>query len=468
MAMINSSTLWDFQDRAVMDIQRHFQTGIRGVFLTSPTGSGKTRKFTHLTHKWTSAGNRVCIIAHRKELIGQASKSIIKQTMLHGIIQAGPSTCPQAPIQIVSIDSMDKRDLPWYPEYIIIDEAHLSTANKYQEFLSRYLQARLLLVSATPVRLDGSGFRDMAQEMVIAASVQQLVNHPEKILVPAAMFGGMELERLERIIPIRHGDFDIRECQAFFSRPEMIEDAVSRYVMHAAGLKGIQFCTGIDHSMAMCAEFNRRGIRAEHIDGKSKDRDAILYRHRTGQTTILCNANLLIEGYDDKSIKYIGLSLATESLAGYLQRTGRGLRRHPESGKTKCVIVDQGQNRKRHGHVMDDRDWSLYKSPKHDYCEPLQCRQCQADMPKHAYVCLVCGYRRIAVSGSIVTLHPDTPAPPEHEIIRRYRQLLRWAKREGQTAGWAHLKVIERFGAEEAHRCINYNVALRIQREEGF
>ena len=66
---------------------------INNVMLQMPTGTGKTVVFASIVHdilswcKVNSHHSKILIIAHRKELIYQASKKLEK--VPHGIIQSG-------------------------------------------------------------------------------------------------------------------------------------------------------------------------------------------------------------------------------------------------------------------------------------------------------------------------------------------------------------------------------------------
>jgi superfamily II DNA or RNA helicase len=74
-----------------------------------------------------------------------------------GIIKAGYPTNYDRDIQVVSVQSLTRR-LNHCPEFdlIIVDEAHHSTANSYRTILNRFPAAKVLGVTATPIRLDGN------------------------------------------------------------------------------------------------------------------------------------------------------------------------------------------------------------------------------------------------------------------------------------------------------------------------
>ncbi len=61
----------------------------------------------------------------------------------------------------------------------------------------------------------------------------------------------------------------------------------------------MQFCVDIQHAKDAAEIHRMHGIKAEAIWGVDPERASKLARHQSGDITILCNAQLLTEGYDD-------------------------------------------------------------------------------------------------------------------------------------------------------------------------
>jgi type I site-specific restriction endonuclease len=81
-----------------------------------------------------------------------------------------------------------------------------------------------------------------------------------------------------------------------------------------------------------------RGLLAEHVDGQTNERQAILERFKRDQTRVLCNAMLLTEGYDEPSIDCVVCLRPTKVRALYSQIIGRGTRLWP--GKDHLLVLD--------------------------------------------------------------------------------------------------------------------------------
>ena len=464
-------TLRDYQQKAVNEILGAFGRGVRGIFAVLPTGAGKTVIFTEVIKTFISDAKGVAVVAHRRELIDQASKTIMANDMHCGIIRACNSTFPLAPIQVCSIDSMRTRELPWAPDLIILDEAHLSKANRYKDFLDRYPDAKLLLVSATPKRKDGSGFSDLAEKMVLGPSIQELIDHPEgPFLVPPVMFTGSDLGDLDKKVKVTAGDYNQGDLQRHMSGVKLVGDIVEMYLKHAAGRKGVVFCSGVKHSQLVADQFNAHGVRAEHLDGSMSDevRKAIIGRLKNGETTIVTNDSVLCEGWDETSISYVGLAKPTKSEALYIQMAGRGIRIHP--GKSDCVINDHGANVARHGHLLEYRQWSLKGSKgvrQRPDLEPYyECRSCGNWFPHTLLECPSCGWAKPVrlVEVNTAPLEKAEKKEAEHPILRDYRRLLKYARDKGYKAGWAYFKLLEKNSDTDISSVINYSTSRRYEK----
>lgn len=226
--------LRDYQQAAIDSVQRSFESGSQGVFLCLPTGGGKTVIFTEIIRQAVEQGQRCVVLAHRGELIKQAGKTIDRTGLFHGVIKACDSTFPLAPIQIASVDSMRSRELPWEPDLIVVDEAHLAKANRYSSFFAKYPRARKLLVSATPVRADGTGFSDIADELIIGSTVLSLIEHPEgPFLVPARIFTGSQLGGKLDSVKTLGGDYNQGQLERIMTGTQLVGDIVEQYKIRA-------------------------------------------------------------------------------------------------------------------------------------------------------------------------------------------------------------------------------------------
>ena len=120
----------------------------------------------------------------------------------------------------------------------------------------------------------------------------------------------------------------------------------------------ILFAPSIAMSKAFAKEFKQNGIRAEHIDGtmRKADRKDALEAFRKGEIKVICNVDLISEGFDMSDADCVILTRPTESLAMFMQQAFRAMRYR--EGKT-AIILDHANNIALHGEIDQIFDWSL-------------------------------------------------------------------------------------------------------------
>lgn len=468
--------LRDYQQASIAAVNAYFMNGASGVFLVLPTGGGKTVIFSEIIKARILEGQKCVIVAHRNALIWQAARTLSDMGILVGVIKAGPSTCPAAPVQVVSIDSMRGRDLPWEPDLIVLDEAHLAKARRYISFIDKNPLAKRLLVSATPIRLDGSGFDDLADELFIGSTINGLIEHTEgPFLVPPRMFTGVDFGSELGTVTTTAGDFNQAQVEQVMRQSHLVGNVVDEYLKHASGRKGVVFATGVQHSMDLAQAFCRANIPAEHIDGTMNDQQtaAVLERLKMGLIKIVCNANMLCEGWDEPSISYVGLARPTQSLALYIQQAGRGLRLNGPTweasranGKTDCIVIDHGMNVELHGHVLEERAWSLHGQGKVKVKrkKPKLCPKCGQVVLGLPVECSGCGHvfmkraTPMAVEGRLAEAKPVALNP----IQKHYAKLLRACYARGYKPGKAWFQLQDRYGPEAAKQALSFSDSKRL------
>ena len=117
---------------------------------------------------------KVLILAHRKELIEQASERIA--FVPHGIIMSGVTPDYEQRIQIASVMTMANRLDKFCPEFIIVDECHHAVAGSWEKITSAYPDAFILGVTATPCRLDGKGLKSAFDVLIEGPNIKSLID----------------------------------------------------------------------------------------------------------------------------------------------------------------------------------------------------------------------------------------------------------------------------------------------------
>jgi DNA repair protein RadD len=362
---MSAAELRSYQVDVLADVDRAVAAGQRHVLLVAPTGSGKTIVAGRLIRNTVDRGQRVLIFAHRREIISQTSLKLLAEDIEHGIIQSGFPPHLHFPVQVATIQTLAARtrsrrlELP-AADLVIVDEAHHSTARTYRAVIAAYPDAILIGLTATPCRGDGRGLGGIFDVIIECPQVAELTARGH--LVPAVIYAPAERLNL-RGVQVRQGDYVEAQLAARVDRDDLVGDIVTQWHRHAEQRRTVVFATGVRHSMHIAAEFRRAGVCAEHVDGSTPkdERDAILARLASGETTVVTNCMVLTEGFDLPVMGCIVLARPTRKMGLYRQMIGRGLR--PAEGKVDCTVLDHAGAVFVHGFPDDPVEWTL--SPDH-------------------------------------------------------------------------------------------------------
>ena len=449
-------TLRNYQNRDVNRLRQAFRI-VRAALYVLPTGGGKTFCFSYITKNAAARGNRVWILVHRQELLLQSSESLSELGVEHGLIAPGHSPTTDL-VQVASVQTLVRRlGRIQPPDLIVIDEAHHANAASWAKVIEAYPQTRLLGVTATPCRMDGSGlgkhaggyFEEMIQGPTIAELIEQGYLSPPRVYAPPS---GLDLSGVKS----RYGDYVKKEMAAAVDRPKITGSAVEHYRRICPGVPAIAFCASVAHAEHVAAEFRGAGFRAASVDGTMHDsqRKGLIASLGNGRLQVLTSCDIVSEGTDIPVVGVAILLRPTQSTGLYLQQVGRALRTYP--GKEYAVILDHVGNCHRHGLPDDIREWSLEgtrkngkkKKPEEKIDRVKQCERCYA-VHAPAPKCPQCGHE-----------YDDAPLPEtvdgqlkevdemEAERIRRARQQERAraksledleaiGRQRGYKPGWA-------------------------------
>lgn len=390
------------QEKAIKDLRAAYRRGFKAPVMIAPTGFGKSATAICMIQNALDKGRRVWFIAHLKEILNDTSNRLRDAGIPHGWIAAGRDGNRSLPVQVAMVQTLVRRlDRYQPPDLIIVDEAHLAVANTYQQIFEwagagpkfkRPGGAHMLLLTATPKRLDGRGMGEVADILVPTCSTQDLID--EGLLAPIRYYAPSDPDLSG--VHTSMGDFNQGELAAAMDKPVITGSAVAHYRKLAEGRPAVAFCVTVEHARNVADKFNRAGYRAVAISGESDpvERDAALQGLRDGVLDVVCNCALWVAGVDAPSIGCIILLTPTQSVVKYLQSIGRGLRTHP--GKTECVVLDHAGNVKRHGLPTDPREWTLdavekKKNAKKSEVPVKTCPLCFATVPSVVTDCQ-CGH----------------------------------------------------------------------------
>ena len=439
-----------YQTKSLTMIRTHYAKKQKKVMLHLATGGGKTVIFCEVL-KGVNKKNKFGIIVVRgRKLVDQASKRLDREGVQHGVMMAGhPKYNPKFKIQVCSIDTLRSRSLRPKADLIVIDEAHLATSKSYMDFLSDYPEAYILAVTATPY--TDKPLRHLAEVVVKPIGIQDLIDQGH--LVGPRYFAPNlpDLSGVKTQTTSEGKDYNQKQLSEVMEQADLVGDIATHWLELAKGRPTIAFCVSVVHSKKLTEYLNSRGIRAEHVDANSsdKEREEVIGRLENGSIDIICNVGILCLGVDIPCVSCIVMARPTKSAILYIQQGGRGTR--PFKDKKDFIILDHAGNVFRHGFLTDEKEANLEgkdKTKKIDSeVSPKQCQVCFAVF-KEA-VCPCCGNANeskirqwVVADGNLKELKPEDLDPVKLFI----NDMKRIRKEKGYKLGWVYFQVKDKFG----------------------
>jgi DNA repair protein RadD len=410
-------------------MRRRYLAGASRICYVLPTGGGKTVVFAFVVSSASQRGRRVLILGHREEIVAQIATTLTAMGVLHGIIAPNyPATT--WPVQVASVSTFARRMDPAAQPFdlIVVDEAHHALAASWRSIIAAYPKARILGVTATPVRLDGKGLGDVFDDMIVGPDVSTLIKG--EYLVPSVFFTPARLPNLSQV-KSRAGDYALDQLSVKMSDRSLIMRGVADYKDRCPGVPAVAFGVDRQHSEKIAEAFREAGFRSAYVDGETSrdERKRRIAALGTGELDVLCNCGLISEGVDVPSIGAAVLMRPTQSLTVYLQQVGRALR--PAPGKTRAIVLDHAGNCLRHGLPDAPRHWSLESSKgrQKERHELVRCAACGA-VSVPAPFCSNCGAPPKPVGPSSLELWLELTSTPGLAAELRgmsYAAVVAWA-----------------------------------------
>lgn len=434
-----------YQTALVQKVHDNFKRGKKSACIVLPCGGGKSVIVAEIARRTTEKLNRVLFLVHRIELCEQIERTF----RAWGVDMA---FC-----QIMMVQTACRRLKKLNPPSLIItDESHHSKSTSYRRIYDFFPNAYRVGVTATPVRLDGTGLGDVYNTLIEGVSAKWLIEN--NFLSPYTYYAPTVADL--NGIKIQRGEFETKSAENVLFNRTVFGNVISHYRKLADGKQAICYCVSVKHSSAMADEFQDNGISAVHIDGTTPkaERQRIIEDFRNGKVKILCNVDLISEGFDVPDCECAILLRPTKSLTLYIQQAMRCMRYKPEKS---AVIIDHVGNYARFGMPDADRQWTLQDKPKkarqqaENEVKVLQCPECFYTFHPEddVKVCPECGYvfpkkeRTLEIEDGaelknitgFVLKYDDSP-----DQCRNMQDLQKYAKNHGYKSGWCWYQARQR------------------------
>lgn len=396
----NKRKLYDHQRMAMKNLDVMNRQSSYSTLVVLPTGGGKTyTAAVWLLRNAIDKRHKVLWIAHRQTLLDQAAytfqeypfseyipnissftyRIISGETKHDRTIDIEKKDC----ILFVSKDSLGRNlsalDLWLKGEkelYLIVDEAHHSTAKTYRRVIDyvkkKVPNVKLIGLTATPFRtaeseqgllekiytdgIENGVYIHNGKSIAYEISLKELINkqilsHPtiESYNTGedySSFVGAKDLETIQHfdIIPDDLADEMVKSA----NRRKFI---VEKYVRNKDKYgQTIVFAVNQLHAIALAATFKEYGIKADYVISSvrdmvtgvtrsQEDNASAIEAYKNGELQVLVNVNILTEGVDLPKTQTVFLTRPTVSRILMTQMVGRALRGKEAGGTEEAYIV---------------------------------------------------------------------------------------------------------------------------------
>lgn len=323
------------------DIRDSLEKGDKEGYVKLPTGVGKTVLFSQVIE---ALNLKTLVVVPSKILINQTGEKLEEFTNVEFGKYFQDIKDLSKNVTIITYPSlvlaMERGEInPKDYGVMILDEVHKGLGDKTGETIGKFDCVKLGF-TATPQYSENKNVENILKnkihEMTIIEGVREgLINRFKSVFA----FTETDISK----VPInRNNEYDESALEKAINIESRNLSAVQLYKEMFSGQSAIAYCSGVMHSNDLADLFNKNGIRAMAISGKTskEERKLILDKFNNGEIKVLCNAKLLIEGFDEPRAS-VALNLhPTFSKVDAEQRAGRVLRLDKNNPEKWGYIVD--------------------------------------------------------------------------------------------------------------------------------
>lgn len=339
---------------AVHAIEEFLNKGETRGFVKMPTGTGKTVIFTQLVDLASKHEMKTLILTSRSLLVDQVDAAIGQHTDLtHGRgkitgdlrRRARNEAREQRLITMTYnrfLSMVQRNELdPGSYDLVILDEGHHALGPQTESAIALCAQATLLGFTATPVYTETKSLLSRGYTEIYSMDIADAVR--DGLLCPCSALLAHGKADLTKVNMNKRGEYIEKELAKAVNIETRNQAAIRLSEQPLfTGKKTIVYCVGIDHAEKVAQEYQIAGFRVSAISSRMsrKLRDSILAQYRSGTIQVLCNADLLIEGFDDPATEICISLRPTMSSVLAEQRAGRVLRLDPANPEKHAYVID--------------------------------------------------------------------------------------------------------------------------------
>ena len=328
------------QRKALRELRRNRDMGIKRSLIVSATGSGKTYLAAFDARNFDA--KRLLYIVHRETILKDARDSFMKvfgAEKSYGLFTGNENNI-DVDFVFASSRMLSQHLEEFDPEefdYIIYDEVHHIVANSGSKILEYFKPDFMLGLTATPERMDNQDvFSIFDNNVPFELRLRDAISND--LIVPFHYYGIRD-----QFVDYKSKDkMYIANQIAKQVNVEFIKDQIEKYRKPNEKLKCIAFCTNIQSSKLMAEELLEEGYQTVSLTGVNDTAMRMKafndLQDDTNPLEIICTVDILNEGVDIPQVNMVLFLRPTESQTIFIQQLGRGLRKYP--GKEYVTVLD--------------------------------------------------------------------------------------------------------------------------------
>lgn len=334
--------LREHQIEALDELAIRLRAGASRTWIDAPTGSGKTITFCALA---AALGGSAAVLVPRRNLAEQTANAL--RTFFPGVTftvdgvgsigRPGVTVCTyQAALRNQADANWDAVDL------LVCDEAHTTLGAQTRKMLDRAGDATIVGFTATPATTTGHVEQVFGP---VAATLDRQSAIDRGILCPLRSLRVERAVDLSDVTRVR-GDFDQASLGRALDRALWHKACAEVWAEHflPLGLAGVAYTATVAQAHALADEMVERGVRAAAVSGQTqaKELQRVLKDFGAGKIDVLCNADLLTEGWDETRAAVVMHLAPTTSERVFVQRLGRVMRPAPDKEAVSVEFLPAG------------------------------------------------------------------------------------------------------------------------------
>lgn len=256
-----------------------------------------------------------------------------------------------ADVVITNIQQLQGSDNKWlvnlsddFFDLIIFDEAHHNIANSWKELRKKFPNAKIINLSATPVRADG---QTMSGKIIYSYSICDAIKQgyvkklKAVVLSPASLRyvredDGIETEvSLEEVRKLGEEDADFR--RSIITSQETSDTIVDASIRELYKIrkksannkhKIIASALNYKHCIVIKRAYEARGLKADYIHSKESQQynDEVMEKLENNDIDVIIQVRKLGEGFDHPYLSVAAIFSIFSNLSPFVQFVGRIMR----------------------------------------------------------------------------------------------------------------------------------------------